>query len=85
MGELETEKLYCPTRSEGLFPSLLGPQENGRNETSYRPFYFEYLPCGPPFQNEDQQVHQGFYTLRNLVDIARFNWNNFGEDQRSYG
>ena len=43
-----------------LFPSLLGPQEKGGNETSYRPFYFEYLPCGPPFQNGDQQVHQGF-------------------------
>jgi hypothetical protein len=56
-----------------LFPSLLGPQENGGNETSYRPFYFEYLPCGPPFQNGDQQVHQGFYTPRSLVDIARFN------------
>ena len=55
-----------------LFPSLLGPQENGRNETSYRPFYFEYLPCDPPFQNGDQQVHRGFYTPRSLVDIARF-------------
>ena len=56
-----------------LFPSLLGPQEKGGNETSNRPFYFEYLPCGPPFQNGDQQVHQGFYTPRNVVDIARFN------------
>jgi hypothetical protein len=32
-----------------LFPSLVGPQEKGRNETSNIPFYFEYLPCGPPF------------------------------------
>ena len=55
-----------------LFPFLLGPQEKRGNETSYRPFYFEYLPCGPPFQNGDQQVHQGFYSPRNLVDIARF-------------
>ena len=45
-----------------LFPSLLGPQEKGGNETSYSPFYFEYIPCDPPFQNGDQQVHQGFYT-----------------------
>ena len=56
-----------------LFPSLVGPQEKGRNETSNIPFYFEYLPCGPPFQNGDQQVHQGFYAPRNVVDIARFN------------
>jgi hypothetical protein len=56
-----------------LFPSLLGHQEKGVNETSYRPFYCEYLPCGPPFKNGDQQVHQGFYIPRNLVDIARFN------------
>ena len=40
-----------PTSSLGpgfLFPSLLCPQEERGNEKSYRPFYFEYLPCGPP-------------------------------------
>ena len=70
-GSNRTGSNFFP-RSRILFPSLLGPQENGGNETSYRSFYFENLPCGPPFQNGDQQVHQGFYTPKSLVDIARF-------------
>ena len=54
-----------------FFPG--SPRKKGGDETSNRPFYFEYLPCGSPFQNGDQQVHQGFYSPRTVVDIARFN------------
>jgi hypothetical protein len=71
-GSNRTGSNFFP-ESRILFPSPLGPQEKGGNETSNRPFSFEYLPCGPPFQNGDQQVHQGFYAPRNVVDIARFN------------
>ena len=51
-----------PSDSRVLFPSLLGSQEDRRNETCDRSVNFEQVPFNFPFQDGNQQIYQSFHS-----------------------
>ena len=59
------EQVPTSSLGPGLYSRLfLVPQEKGGNETSYRSFYFEYLPCGPHFKMETNRSIREIPSLR---------------------
>ena len=58
------EQVPTSSLGPGFYSRLLVPQEKGGNETSYRSFYFEYLPCGPHFKMETNRSIREIPSLR---------------------